>query len=219
MYITQNSSSGNPLTLLALFAFIITVLLLANVILDAIRTFSDDDDDCCSGNTTGEIVVQVNQTGEIVVQLNQTENQNCLGDVIITSNNSASIQPSVRFRRNGCNDFSILDWRLHRVCGTVTFGLHARCPNVSDTRQDFDFDINMSSFPVGVNIPSPNLERWDVSGTGSFLASTPFVSGVVEIDGDESNTQAIDFDIRTNADIQSGDSLELSMLCIYKAFP
>jgi hypothetical protein len=137
---------------------------------------------------------------------------------IITSNTSALIQPIVLDLGDVCDPFETTTWRLHRVCNTVHFGFQGFCRNSKERDDNLSLDLSMVNFPIDVGTPSPNLERYDVSGVGSILVEGRNIAGIIEVDGDESNQRYIDVDIRLSDDFEEVDTIEIAFLCIYEVF-
>jgi hypothetical protein len=190
-----------PLVLLSAVAVAIAVLLLLLVIFQAIDTFKTHD----------------HAVHPLPCPNSSFPEGGCVEE-IITSNTSGLIQVQVVDLDEICNPFEIDTWRLHRTCGTVHFGFHGICRNARDSDGGFQLDLSMVNFPSSVGTPSPNLERYDVSGVGSVNVDRPGVGGILEVDGDTGDPHEIDVDIRLNSDFQEQDDIEIALLCMYQVF-
>jgi len=188
--------------LLSAMAVAIAVLLLLLVIFQAIDTFSPR-----GGGGGGDKVI-INQT--------VVNGSGCI-EQIITSNTSDQIEVIVLDQDEICDPFVTTTWRLHRVCNTVYFGFQGFCRNTTKRREYLALDLSMVNFPVSVGTPSPNLERYDVSGVGSVLVGGQNIAGIVDVDGDEGNQRFIDVDIRLGGEFERGEDIEIALLCIYEA--
>jgi len=137
-----------------------------------------------------------------------------LDEEIITSESNITIPVD---SNNICDPFEVTTWRLHRVGKQVTFGFQGFCHDVDGSALFLNLDLSMANLPAKYQTPSPNMQRADISGTGSALVQGSNITTVVEVDGDMSDTSVIDIDIRFGDSFNIGDTIEMSMLCLFMA--